>query len=149
MNINWRYKYAKLSIALLFLIITMLQLLSLPGQFRHMRSMGVIKLWHEIFLTALMALIMFSAQIILISLWKSVELMAENNFYTTSSLKWINLIVKALKFALICAVILLTTILFQADDPGGPVALTALTLFISTLFVLTSLLRDQITSKVK
>ena len=127
----------------------MLQLLSLPGQFRHMRSMGAIKFWHEIFLTALMALIMLSAQIILISLWKSVELMAENNFYTTSSLKLLDRIVKALKFALICSVIMLTTILFQADDPGGPVALTALTLFISTLFVLTSLLRDQITSKVK
>jgi len=56
-------------------------------------------------------------------------------------------LVAAFKYALITAIIVFLSIAVQADDPGAPVMLMALTLFISTLFVATSLLRDQLRSK--
>jgi hypothetical protein len=55
--------------------------------------------------------------------------------------------VQAFKYALITAITVFISIAVQADDPGAPVMLIALTLFISTLFIATSLLRDQLRSK--
>ena len=54
---------------------------------------------------------------------------------------------QAFKYALIIAITVFLSIAVQADDPGAPVMLIALTLFISTLFVATSLLRDQLRTK--
>jgi hypothetical protein len=54
--------------------------------------------------------------------------------------------VQAFKYALITATTVFISIAVQADDPGAPVRLIALTLFISTLFIATSLLRDQLRS---
>ena len=51
------------------------------------------------------------------------------------------------KYALITAIIVFLSIAAQADDPSAPVMLIALTLSISTLFVVTSLLGDQLKLK--
>ena len=148
MKINWKIEYAKGCILLLFAIITMLQIFSFPGQFRHMRTQGDINLLHEIALTILFAVILFTAQITLYLLWRILGLIKKDEFYTFATLKFLNQIVGILRISLICAVILLVLILLQADDPGGPVLLTAVTLFISTLYIFASLLRDQIKVKV-
>lgn len=148
MKINWKIEYAKGCILLLFAIITMLQIFSFPGQFRQMRTQGEINLLHEIALTILFAVILFTAQITLYLLWRILGLIKKDEFYTFATLKFLNQIVGILRISLICAVILLVLILLQADDPGGPVLLTAVTLFISTLYIFASLLRDQIKVKV-
>jgi hypothetical protein len=113
-----------------------------------MKVLGVIQLRHEVLLTGLMAGILLSAQIALFCLWRILDLIEENLFFSKTNLNWFDRIVKSLLFGLISAVLMLVTLLFQADDPGGPVLLTAITLFISTLYVLASLLRDQIESQV-
>jgi hypothetical protein len=143
----WKIKYAKLSIVLLFAIVTMLQIFSFPGQFAHMRRIGSIELLFEIWLTLLLAIWLFTAQFALLCLWKIVGQISINSIYSNSALKWLDRLVQALKYALITAITVFISIALQADDPGAPVMLLALTLFISTLFVATSLLRDQLRSK--
>ena len=147
MLIMWKIKYAKLSIVLLFAIVTMLQIFSFPGQFAHMRRIGSIELLFEIWLTVLLAIWLFTAQFALLCLWKIVGQISINSIYSNSSLKWLDRLVQAFKYALITAITVFISIALQADDPGAPVMLLALTLFISTLFVATSLLRDQLRSK--
>jgi hypothetical protein len=147
MLIMWKIKYAKLSIVLLFAIVTMLQIFSFPGQFAHMRRIGSIELLFEIWLTLLLAIWLFTAQFALLCLWKIVGQISINSIYSNSALKWLDRLVQALKYALITAITVFISIALQADDPGAPVMLLALTLFISTLFVATSLLRDQLRSK--
>ena len=114
-----------------------------------MKKQGVIELWQEVILTALVAAILLSVQFALFCIWKIVNLMQSNQFFSESSLHWLNLIVNSIRFALMSALFLLGIVLLQADDPGGPVLLIAITLFISTLYILTSLLRDQIRIKVR
>ena len=58
-----------------------------------------------------------------------------------------NRLVLALKAAVAFPIILILIIAPQADDPGVMVMLTAITLFIFTIFIVSSLLRDQIQSK--
>ena len=144
---KWKFRYAKLSIVSLFAIVTMLQIFSFPGQFAHMRRVGSIELIFEIWLTLLLALWLFTAQFALLCLWKIVSQIEISSIYSNSSLLWLDRLVQAFKYALITAIIVFLSIAVQADDPGAPVMLMALTLFISTLFVATSLLRDQLKSK--
>ena len=144
---NFKILYARSSIILLFAIVTMLQIFSFPGQFAHMRRVGSIELLFEIWLTLLLAIWLFTAQFALLCLWKIVGQISLNSIYSNSALKWLDRLVQAFKYALITAITVFISIALQADDPGAPVMLMALTLFISTLFIATSLLRDQLRSK--
>ena len=144
---NFKILYARSSIILLFAIVTMLQIFSFPGQFAHMRRVGSIDLLFEIWLTLLLAIWLFTAQFALLCLWKIVGQISINSIYSNSALKWLDRLVQAFKYALITAITVFISIVLQADDPGAPVMLLALTLFISTLFIATSILRDQLRSK--
>ena len=144
---NFKILYARSSIILLFAIVTMLQIFSFPGQFAHMRRVGSIDLLFEIWLTLLLAIWLFTAQFALLCLWKIVGQISLNSIYSSSALKWLDRLVQAFKYALITAITVFISIVLQADDPGAPVMLLALTLFISTLFIATSILRDQLRSK--
>ena len=139
---NFKILYARSSIILLFAIVTMLQIFSFPGQFAHMRRVGSIELLFEIWLTLLLAIWLFTAQFALLCLWKIVGQISLNSIYSNSALKWLDRLVQAFKYALITAITVFISIALQADDPGAPVMLLALTLFIAT-----SLLRDQLRSK--
>ena len=125
----------------------MLQIFSFPGQFAHMRRVGSIELIFEIWLTVLLAIWLFTAQFALLCLWKIVGQISLASIYSSTALKWLDRLVQAFKYALFTAVTVFISISVQADDPGAPVMLIAITLFISTLFIATTLLRDQIRSK--
>lgn len=144
---NFKILYARISIILLFAIVTLLQIFSFPGQFAHMRRVGSIELLFEIWLTLLLAIWLFTAQFALLCLWKIVGQISLASIYSSTALKWLDRLVQAFKYALITAITVFILIAVQADDPGAPVMLIALTLFISTLFIATSLLRDQLRSK--
>jgi hypothetical protein len=142
-----KFRLARTSFALLFLIVTVLQLFSFPGQFSHLRKVEGFSLLFELALTFIVGSLFLAAQIVTFSILKVIGFMEKNLFYTEKSFNWIKKIVTVLKVAqfLPCALILL--IAPQADDPGVLVMLTAITLFLFSLFLITSLLRDQIKIK--
>ena len=147
MPTKWKIRYAKLSIVFLFAIVAMLQIFSFPGQFAHMRRVGSIELIFEIWLTLLLAIWIFTAQFALLCLWKIVGQISLTSIYSSTALKWLDRLVGAFKYALLTAVTVFISIVIQADDPGAPVMLIAITLFISTLFIGAPLLRDQLRTK--
>lgn len=147
MNHQIKIRYAQASIILLFAIITMLQLFSFPGQFAHLRKLGKIELIFEIWLVLLVGIWLLSAQFALLCLWKILAQIKSKTLYDTSSILWLSRLVKTFKYALFVGITLLLTIAVQADDPGAPVLLTAITLFISTLYISSSLLLDQVKLK--
>ena len=147
MSNSLKIRYAQLSIILLFAIITMLQLFSFPGQFAHMRKLGKIELIFEIWLVLLVGIWLLSAQYGLLCLWKILAQITSKTLFDPISILWLSRLVKTFKYALFVGIALLLTIALQADDPGAPVLLTALTLFISTLYISSSLLLDQVKLK--
>ena len=138
---------ARLSLAALFLIVTVLQVFSFPGQFAHMRRASGISLLLEILLTVLVAALFLCAQIAIFSLSKIVSHIHSNTFYSSNSYIWMNRFVSALKIATLFPITLIFIIAPQADDPGVLVMLMAITFFVLTSFVMSALLRDQIQSK--
>ena len=147
MSNSLKIRYAQASIILLFAIITMLQLFSFPGQFAHLRKLGKIELILEIWLVLLVGIWFLSAQFALLCLWKILTQIKSKTLYDASSILWLSRLVKTFKYALFVGITLLLTIAVQADDPGAPVLLTAITLFISTLYISSSLLLDQVKLK--
>ncbi len=142
-----RFRMARISFALLFFIVTVLQLFSFPGQFAHLRKVEGFSLLLELALTFIVGALFLSAQIVIFSIFKLINFMEKGNFFSGESIRWVNRIVKVLKWALLLPCSLILIIAPQADDPGVLVMLTAITLFIFSLFLITSLLRDQIESK--
>ena len=142
-----KFLLAKVALIGLFTIVTVLQVFSFPGQFAHMGRINGWKLIWEVALTLLVALLFLCAQVAIFSLGKLVKHMESGTFYTTNSYTWMNRLIHALKTAVAFPIILILIIAPQADDPGVMVMLTAITLFIFTIFIVSSLLRDQIQSK--
>ena len=144
---NFKILYARSSIIFLFTIVTILQIFSFPGQFAYMRTVGSIELLFQIWLTLLLAIWLFTAQFGLLCLWKIVGKIENSSIYSKGSLKWLGRLVQAMRYALITGAVVFFSVAIQADDPGVAVMLIALNLFISTLFVATSLLLDQLSVK--
>ena len=145
---DFRFIAARGGFALLFLGLTLLQLLSFPGQFQHMRRTQGISLVFEIALTLVVGLWLLCGQFALFTLWKIVGEMKADRFFGEQSLLWIDRLLSALKAACVIPFILFVMLVPQADDPGFFVMLTIVTLFIFSLTAMTSLLKDQIVSKV-
>jgi hypothetical protein len=142
-----KFLLAKVALIGLFTIVTVLQVFSFPGQFAHMGRINGWKLILEVALTLLVALLFLCAQVAIFSLGELIKHMESGSFYSTNSYTWMNRLVLALKAAVAFPVILILIIAPQADDPGVMVMLTAITLFIFTVFIVSSLMRDQIQSK--
>jgi len=147
MNFSLKFTAARISISLLFLIVTMLQIVSFPGQFSHMHHKTALQLSFEITLLVLIVLWLLCAQIALASLWKIVSLMQLDTFFSKDSITWINRVLSCCAGALVIALTLFALIASQSEDPGFLVLLTAVTLFIATLYIFVRLLRDQVAQK--
>lgn len=144
-----RYLVTRVALAILFLIVTVLQIFSFPGQFAHMRKESGISLLLEVILTLAVAFLFLCAQVAIYSLWKLISYMQRGTFYSIASLDWINRFVLAVRTALIFPILLILIIAPQADDPGVLVMLSAITFFVGSIYLVSSLLRDQVEAKVQ
>ena len=141
-----RFIVAKAGFLFLFLGLTLVQFLSFPGQFEHMRRTQGISLLIEFALTIVVGLWILCGQVALFFLWQIVESMRRNRFYSTENLNWIARLLISFKVASVIPVVLFLILIPQADDPGIFVMLTIVALFIFSLTVTTSLLKEQITN---
>ena len=144
-----RFYVAKIGFVLLFLGLTMIQILSIPGQFRHMRRSHGISLFTEISFTVFIGLWILCAQIALFMLWQIVNAMQENRFYKRGNLIRVEHLLSSFKAASVVPFVLFLILAPQADDPGFLVLLTIVTLFLWSLTAITSLLKDQIALKIE
>ena len=143
-----RFIVAKAGFLFLFLGLTLVQILSFPGQFQHMRRTQGMSLLIEVALTIVVGLWILCGQVALFFLWQIVESMRRNRFYSTENLNWIARLLISFKVASVIPVVLFLILIPQADDPGIFVMLTIVALFIFSLTVTTSLFKDQIASKI-
>jgi len=143
-----RFTVAKAGFLLLFIGLTMVQFLSFPGQFQHMRRTQGISLLLEVALTIIVGLWLLCGQIALFCLWKIVDSMRLGRFFSRETLAWIQRLLLSFKVASVIPMVLFLILIPQADDPGFFVLLSILTLFIFSFTATISLMKDQIASKV-
>lgn len=139
-----RFAISRVSLLLLFSIITMLQIFSFPGQFAHIRRVHGISRFTEIALTLSAGSLFVCGQVAIFALLKLVTYMEKREFFSDSAFTWMNAFVTSTQVAIIFPLIIFLIVAPQADDPGALVMLAAVTLFLIALSVVASLIRDQI-----
>lgn len=136
----------RLFLVLLFAILIVFQTMSLPGQFAHMAEVSPELAYLRWPLTALSIFLVLCAQVIVVSTWRLLTLVAEDRIFTESSMKWVNAIVASVAAAWLVFLGLAIYVGWRADDPSTPLILMLLLTVGAVLglviLVLRSLLRS-------
>jgi hypothetical protein len=133
-----------LSMAGFFVIITMLQLLSFPGQFAYEARNGQGTQLARWVLTFIVGVWFLFAQISLIALSRVITLIYRGQLISSNGTRWMNIFARTLVGGTIYGVGVTLFAAIQADDPGPVVVVAALTLFTATLSVIGYFFRYQV-----
>ena len=133
-------------LVLLFAILLVLQFLSLPGQFAHMASESPDLAYLRWPLTAVSAIWVLCAQVVIVCTWRLVSLVAEGRIFSVASFGWVDGIVAAFVAAWLVLVGVAAYFGPRATDPSGPLILsflaTVLTVAALLMIVMRALLRQ-------
>ena len=136
-------------LVLLFGILVVLQVMSLPGQFAHMAEESPDMAHLRWPLTAVTVFWVLCAQVVIVSTWKLLTLVRRDRIFTESSLVWVDVIVWAIGAAWAVLLGVFLWVGFNADDPGLPLLLilmlTGVTVLGLLMVVMRALLRQATT----
>ena len=136
--------FTRLVLTGLFLAISMLQLLSFPGQFRYEASQGGASQASRWFLTIMVGIWFLFAQIAIVALWRILAMIYHRTLISPQGIKWVNLLVNTLRTAAIYGGAVMILAAIKTDDPGPVVLVTSLTTFIFAIYVVSFFMRFQI-----
>jgi len=127
-------------IALLALLV-LLQVLSLPGQFRHMAQEDPDLADLRWPLTALAAFWVGCAQVVVVATWRLLSLVQADRIFSEVSFRWVDAILGAIgaAWAVLLGVFLVAGL--NADDPGPIVLLGLLLVAVAVLGLLMVVMR--------
>jgi hypothetical protein len=129
-----------------FAIITMLQLLSFPGQFAHEARNGQGTQLARWVLTFIVGVWFLFAQISLIALSRLITLIYRGQLISSNGTKWMKILARSLFTGTLYGVGVTLFAAIQADDPGPVVVVATITLFTATISVVGYFFRLQIKS---
>ncbi len=135
-----------LSMAGFFAIITMLQLLSFPGQFAYEARNGQGTQLARWVLTFIVGVWFLFAQISLIALSRLITLVYRGQLISSNGTKWMKILARSLFTGTLYGVGVTLFAAIQADDPGPVVVVATITLFTATISVVGYFFRLQIKS---
>jgi hypothetical protein len=140
---------AKVFLVLLFGVLVLFQVMSLPGQFRYMAQQDPEMAYLRWPATAVTVFWVLCVEVVLVCTWQLLTLVKDDRIFTASSLVWVNGIVWAIVAAWVVLAGVLLYVGFQAEDPGLPLLLFLLTVGVAVLgllmFVMRALLRQATT----
>lgn len=143
---RWAVTPLRIFLAVLFGVLLLLQVMSLPGQFAHMAQESPEMAHLRWPLTAITVFWVLCAQVVVVCTWKLLSLVSSDRIFTLSSVKWVDVIMWAITagWAVLLGVFLVVG--FNADDPGLPLllflVLTSVTVLGLLMVVMRALLRQ-------
>jgi hypothetical protein len=136
-------------LVLLFGVLVVFQVMSLPGQFAHMAQEDPEHAYLRWPATAVTVFWVLCIQVVIVATWKLLTLVRNDRIFTDASLVWVNAIVWAIAAAWVVLVAVLLYVGFNADDPGLPLLLFLMAIGVTVLglmmVVLRALLRQATT----
>lgn len=146
---HWVIALLKALLVLLFGILVVFQVLSLPGQFAHMASEdpGFAPLrWPA---TAVTVFWLLCVEAVIVCVWQLLTLVRTDRIFSASSLRWVDAIVWAVGAGWLVLVGVDVYVAFRANDPALPLILlltsTGVTVIGLLVVVLRALLRQATT----
>jgi len=128
-------------LALLFGVLVLLQVMSLPGQFAHMAEESPDLAYLRWPLTVVAVFWVLCVQVVIGSTWKLLTLVEDDRIFSEASMVWVDAIVRTIAAAWTVLVGVFLYVGLNADDPGLPLLLFLLVLGVSALGLLMTVMR--------
>ncbi|MCW2805335.1 MAG: hypothetical protein QOF52_2788 [Propionibacteriaceae bacterium] len=128
-------------LVLLFGILVVFQVMSLPGQFRYMAEESPELAYLRWPLTAISVFWVLCVQVVIVATWRLLTLVKNDRIFTEAALAWVDAIVWAIVAAWVVLLGVWLYIGFRADDPGLPLLLFLMLVGIAVLGLLMVVMR--------
>ena len=139
----------RIFLVLLFGILVLFQVMSLPGQFAHMARESPDMAYLRWPATAVTVFWVLCAQVVIVATWKLLTLVKKDRIFSAAALVWVDAIVWAVGSAWAVLLGVFLYVGFNAEDPGLPLLLflmlTGLTVLGLLMMVMRALLRQATT----
>ncbi|MGY0006008.1 DUF2975 domain-containing protein [Micromonospora sp. I033] len=132
----------KAFLVLLFGILVLFQVMSLPGQFAHMAREDPDMAYLRWPATAVTVFWVLCVQVVIVCTWKLLTLVKNDRIFSEASLAWVDAIVWAIAAAWVVLVGVFLYVGFNADDPGLPILLFLLVTGVTVLGLLMVVMRE-------
>lgn len=128
-------------LVVLFAVLVLFQVMSLPGQFRYMAQQDPEMAYLRWPATAVTVFWVLCVQVVIVCTWKLLTLVLADRIFTDAALAWVDGIVWAVGAAWVVLVGVLLFVGFNASDPGLPLLLFLLTVGVTVLALLMVVMR--------
>ena len=128
-------------LVLLFGVLVLFQVMSLPGQFAYMAEQDPEHAYLRWPATAVTVFWVLCVQVVIVCTWKLLTLVKNDRIFSEASMVWVNAIVWAIAAAWVVLVGVLLYIGFNASDPGLPLLLFLMTVGVTVLGLLMVVMR--------
>ncbi|MFJ6673190.1 DUF2975 domain-containing protein [Actinosynnema sp. NPDC091369] len=128
-------------LVLMFGVLLLFQVMSLPGQFRHMAQESPDLAHLRWPLTAVTVFWVLCVQVVIVAIWKLLTLVKKDRIFSEASLKWVDAIVWAIAAGWVVYQVVFLVVGFNADDPGVPLVMFLLSIGITVVGLLMVVMR--------
>ena len=128
-------------LVVLFAVLVLFQVMSLPGQFRYMAEQDPEMAYLRWPATAVTVFWVLCVQVVVVCTWKLLTLVLADRIFTEDALRWVDGIVWAVGAAWVVLLGVLLFVGFNATDPGLPLLLFLLSVGVTVLGLLMVVMR--------
>lgn len=131
----------RVCLVVLFGILVVFQVMSLPGQFAHMARESPDLAYLRWPLTAVSVFWVLCVQVVVVATWRLLTLVKKDRIFTEASLRWVDAIVWAVGAGWLVLLGIFLWVGFDADDPGVPLLLFLLLVGVAVIGLLIMVMR--------
>jgi hypothetical protein len=129
-------------LVLLFALLVLFQVMSLPGQFAYMAEQNPDLAYLRWPMTAITVFWVVCVQVVIVSTWKLLTLVRDDRIFSEASMAWVDAIVWAIAAAWVVLGGFSLYVAVHADDPGLPLLLLLLGMGVTVLGLLMVVMRE-------
>nr|AFY23030.1 hypothetical protein [uncultured bacterium] len=138
---RWAVALLRVFLVVLFGILVVFQVLSMPGQFAHMARESPDEAYLRWPLTAIAVFWLLCVEVVIVCTWRLLTLVKNDRIFSESAMRWVDGIVLAIGAAWLVLVGVDIFVAFNADDPGMPMLLLLVTTGLTVLGLLMVVMR--------
>jgi hypothetical protein len=132
-------------LVVLFAVLVLLQVMSLPGQFAHMAEESPDLAYLRWPLTALSVFWVACVQVVVVSTWQLLTLVRQDRIFSEQSSPWVDAIVGAIAAAWVVLGFASLWVALNAEDPGLPILVFLVDVSVTVLLLLMLVMRQLLT----
>ncbi|MFT7837945.1 DUF2975 domain-containing protein [Saccharothrix sp. BKS2] len=131
----------RIFLVVLFGLLLLFQVMSLPGQFAHMARESPEFAYLRWPATAVTVFWVLCVQVVVVATWKLLALVKNDRIFSEGALKWVDVIVWAIAAGWVTLAGVLLYVGFNATDPGLPLMLFLMSVGVAALGLLMVVMR--------